>query len=514
MKKRLLAMLMCVAMVATLLVGCGEDKPADDATTNSPTPTPTTAVQATPTTPVIDENYETIDPVAHLTFDGEDEGYVAITQIEDLGTLTGATYGIGETDVNFIYSDGAVGKCLYLDGKYGVDLNLEPTNTDAYSVSFWLYADRLSTYGPTLQMGHNMGMASDAGNNVTWFNVTQSEWGESSAKIFPIVWSRNEASDAAADVDCWPWMYGFDNAIHGKREWVMVTIVCTGEEQTGPTGNKTVGAEYYINGTLVYDSHENYSNGTWFEYTWDATLAPNIMKPGDAEFESYFGVNYWDTIFKGFVDDLYVFDQAIAAGQVRDLYQLGNPNVVPSAEGAGEELPTVGNAEITGTAVGAVDYTTAFWGAHSQTWEVASGESKTVTFKNYHGAEASNWNNFVVVLQNVADAHSATDNADYKEYFVGRADNYGWAGEVNTGVADHGLCTVESTWDWTTFEKDIQGATVELTVTNNGTSADIVAKVTAADGTTVREQKYLGIAVDGAVHFCLTVDSCCLDIIG
>ena len=128
-------------------------------------------------------------------------------------------------------------------------------------------------------MGYNMGKASDAGNDVTWFNVTQSEWGDNSAKIFPIVWSRNEASDAPDGTDCWPWMYSFDSAIHGKREWAMVTIVCSGETQTGSAGQTTVGAQYYVNGVLTYDSQDNYNNSSYFEYTWDATLAPNIMQP-------------------------------------------------------------------------------------------------------------------------------------------------------------------------------------------------------------------------------------------
>ena len=126
-------------------------------------------------------------------------------------------------------------------------------------------ADRLSTFGPTLQMGYNMGKAADAGNDVTWLNVTQSEWGADSAKIFPIVWSRNEASDAADGTDCWPWMYAFDNEIHGKREWVMVTIVSSGEVQNGATGATTVGAQYYVNGVMVYDSQANYSSNAYFE---------------------------------------------------------------------------------------------------------------------------------------------------------------------------------------------------------------------------------------------------------
>ena len=295
----------------------------------------------------------------------------------------------------------------------------------------------------------------------------------------------------------------------------MVTIVSSGEVQNGATGATTVGAQYYVNGVMVYDSQANYSSNAYFEYTWDASLAPNIMQPGDNEFKAYFGINYWDTVFKGYVDDLYVYDTALTAGQVATLYQMGDPSVTPVApegDAAEEETAETSAITITGTAVGAEDCTTAFWGAHSETWAVAEGESVSKTFVNWHGAEAANWNNFVVVLQNVADAHSADDNADYAEYAVVRSDNYGWKGELNTAAnADELGWVLESNWNWDTFADDLQGATVVVTVTNNGTTADVVADVTTASGATY-QQKYGNIAVDGDLYFCLTVDNCCLDV--
>lgn len=347
MKKRILAAFMCAGMAASMFAGCGGSSgtqtTADEAqqsdVAQAETETAQTETDETQTESVETEAAETeaaapvaemaepeelpAEAFAHITFDGEDEGYQAVAQTDDVGDNDGATYGLAQTDAELTYEEGVVGNCLYLDGSYGIDLGLQATNTDAYTVSFWMNADRLATFGPTLQMGYNIGKAADAGNDVTWLNVTQSEWGIDSAKIFPIVWSRNEASDAADGTDCWPWMYAFDNEIHGKQEWVMVTIVCTGEVQNGTTGATTAGAQYYINGVMVYDSQANYTDNAYFEYTWDASLAPNIMQPGDNEFEAYFGINYWDTIFKGYVDDLYVYDTALTAGQVATLYQMG-----------------------------------------------------------------------------------------------------------------------------------------------------------------------------------------------
>ena len=149
-----------------------------------------------------------------------------------------------------------------------------------------------------------------------------------------------------------------------------------------------------------------------------------------------------------------------------------------------------------GTVIGNEDNSTGWWTAHSETVKVAEGESKKVTFYNFtNGVE--NWFNFLVVLQNVADAHGAADNADYKEYAVVRADNWGW------GAGYDGIATPTSNWNWDTFKSDMNGAKVDLTVTNNGDTADIIANVTTEKGKSYF-QKYTGIAITGDLYFCLT----------
>ena len=510
MKKKFLSVLLAAAMVASL-AACGGDDTGSNAGNSNDTENEGNQGGSDEVTPgAIPEAF------AHITFDeGAGEGYTVVERAEnDPGSNTGATHGIVDSSATLGYADGPVGQAIYLDGTHALDLHLQPTNTDAWTISYWMNADRVATYAPTLQVGYNMGMADNSGNNVTWFNITQSEWGENDNgnRIFPIVWSRNEASDAQDGTDCWPWMYAFDNERHGIREWVMVTLVASGEVQNGPAGTTTVGAQYYLNGQLVYDSQDNYTNHTyWEEWTWDASLAPNIMKP-DTELQSYFGINYWDTIYKGFVDDLYVFDSALDAGQVLALYQLGNPNVESVApEGVGEieeEVEPVAadhsSVVTTGTVVGATDCSTGWWSEFSDVAAVPSGESVTVNFINYTDTLA-NWHNFIVVLQNVPDVHSADANPDYKEYAVVRADNYGW------GSGYEGIVTPECDWNWETFTTDMDGAKVELTITNNGDSADIVAVVTTATGT-VYNQKYIGIAVDGDLYYCLGVENAFLDI--
>ena len=76
-----------------------------------------------------------------------------------------------------------------------------------------------------------------------------------------------------------------------------------------------------------------------------------------------------------------------------------------------------GNGMVTKAAdvtIGEKNYSTAFWGAHSEAYKVVPHTSSTVSFTNHGGS--SNWNNFVVVLN---------DPDTKKEIGVVRADNWG-----------------------------------------------------------------------------------------
>ena len=518
MKKKVLAALLSATMVMSMMTACGgNEKPAassSEPVASSSEAAPTEAPAAEPTeTPVepteepaasgLAEAEELPEALYHFAMDGTDAGITTLVRLDSQpGENTGATHGIAEgttyidkdgaeQPIVVQYADGPVGTCTYIDGNFGLGFDVNGFDSDAYTISFWVNADRLSTYGPTLQLGANMGMADDAG--VKWINFTQTEWGANSAKIFPVVWDRN------SETGVWPWVYAADDAIHGKKEWVLITLVSTGSTYNyAEDGLDRVACQLYLDGVLAYDAVEGSYGG----------LAPNIMKPHD-NFECYFGINYWDTIFKGFVDEFYIFDEALTAGQVASLYLEGDPTVESVAEAPAEiEAEPVANdnsgVATTGTVVGSMACDTAFWSVWSDTVQVPAGESVSVNFKNYTDGLA-NWNNFLVILQNVPDVHAAADNADYKEYAVMRADNFGWGGGYD------GIATAECDWNWDTFAAEMNGADVNLTITNNGDTVDVVAVVTGSSGT-VYNQKYTGIAVDGDVYYCLSCEKAFLDI--
>ena len=142
--------------------------------------------------------------------------------------------------------------------------------------------------------------------------------------------------------------------------------------------------------------------------------------------------------------------------------------------------------------IGADDNSTGWWGAHSQDITVPNGKTYTTRFKNFTSG-ANNWNNFVVVLT----------RADNSEYAVVRSDNYGW-GDSYAACTPSGGQT-----DWAGWLSAMDDATVTVSVTNNGSSADVKCVMVGNDGITYK-QDYIGISPIEAdnLRFRFTVDGC------
>ena len=129
------------------------------------------------------------------------------------------------------------------------------------------------------------------------------------------------------------------------------------------------------------------------------------------------------------------------------------------------------------TVIGNEDNTSAFFGALSKVFNVPAGKTVSTQFVNYT-AGGSNWFNFVAVLVN---------KANDKEYAAVRADNYGWG-------PGYDACThASSCKDWGAWLAAMDGAKVQLSVTNvgNGT-ANIKATMIGNNGVTYT-QTYNGI---------------------
>lgn len=149
---------------------------------------------------------------------------------------------------------------------------------------------------------------------------------------------------------------------------------------------------------------------------------------------------------------------------------------------------------VTPSVLGAEDNSSAWWSAHLDAdVKVPEGETRQFSFTNYTSG-ANNWNNWVIVLRNTAKA----------EYGVLRSDNYGWGNGYSAALSSGGQS------DWATWLAAMNGAKVNIFVTNVGNStADVQAVMKGTDGKTY-VQYYLGVNTvnpnDLNVDF--TVDGC------
>ncbi len=166
------------------------------------------------------------------------------------------------------YVDGKYGKAIYLDGTCGLELCDANALGDSYTLSFWMKPDAVNgAVDPTLAAG--------TFSPEYWLNLTFD------AKI----WSKQ--TDYVAT--------GAANA-YKAGEWQNVTLVVDGQA-AGSIAN-TVTGKLFVNGNLV--SSGDVVNG--------------IMTNAGAKV--YFGVNAWDAYFKGALDDVMLFNQALSDDQV------------------------------------------------------------------------------------------------------------------------------------------------------------------------------------------------------
>ncbi len=131
--------------------------------------------------------------------------------------------------------------------------------------------------------------------------------------------------------------------------------------------------------------------------------------------------------------------------------------------------------------IGKSDFSSGFWTVFADDVQVKSGETKTFKFTCYSD-NVANWHSPVVILR----------TAEKAEYAILRQDNYGWG----TGYS---AATLESNWNWDTFVSSINGSSYEVSVTNNGTTFDVVYNVVDGNGDS-HYQKYIGIAAAGTTQ--------------
>lgn len=448
MKKKVVSMLLSMAMISTLMAGCGGDTQE-----SSSQPASSDSSEAvTQTTPAPEQASAEAIPAAkyYFSFDEKD----GAKGIQPTGMDTGALFA-ADKDVKFI--PGVKGDAVYTDGLTGYKLTDVNGVGDTYSISFWTYATRFANYMPCVQFGPDI--HGDATGGQHYLNITRSEWNPDGPS-FPCIWSYDQLDDAL-----WP-NWAPAEANEHLKEWLNIVLVVD-PKKVSEDGTMIL-ADLYLNGELLGEGI-NVVNGT--------------MAASD-NYDFLLGVNYWDAVFKGAFDELYIFDQALTPGQVKTLYAEGDTSVAFAEPERIIEVVESGNAIDT---LGNTQLQAGFWSDWTRSFEIKDGETKQVTLHNYSDG-INTWDNYVCVFTNEeTQAHqdpNSTGNADHKEWAVVRADCYAWVGDKNPDTAkdDFNFNWTWANWDtWKT--KVMMDTTVNMTINRSGDTLTIVADHVDFNGT-------------------------------
>lgn len=208
---------------------------------------------------------------AEYSFEGDLSAKDGVAQD---GTVTGGL--IGSSGGTVSYTTGVVGQALLLDGTSGVRLPNNLVTSQQYSISVWLKPTVMTDYTTAL-FG-----ASDTSN---WLSLVPQH---NNTDIGPL----NSSTLWAATGGAWWNEFNFGEPVFSTQGWTHLVI--TVDAST---------AKVYLNGVINMESTE----------------FPNLFALG-LPTEWGIGVNYWDTPYKGAVDELKFFYETIDAEKVTELY--------------------------------------------------------------------------------------------------------------------------------------------------------------------------------------------------
>lgn len=272
-------------------------------------------------------------PVATYTFDGtlsSKEGTTAKAYARAYGAYSGdITYVAGR---NAAITSDTEDKAVQL-GSYGLELAEKNIGTE-YTVSCWVKPDgTIANNMPVIALGYH--------TPELWTAIS-GDGGTNACKV----WANDKVNNKFA----WKTL---GNMTIPSGEWSMVTL-----SQTAGT------LSMYLNGNLV---------GT--------AAAPDIMNGENAAID--LGVNNWDDLFTGQMDDVSVYNRSLTATQVRYLYDGKDEETVFKEEGftVTDELTMFQNEKrtIAVTLPSAVAAENATISYQSKNEDVATVDNGTVT---------------------------------------------------------------------------------------------------------------------------------------
>lgn len=447
MKKKILALLLCTALTTAMVTACGnadEGASGSDGTEqtqeSSPESSPESTVEPSEQEPAQSEEIPT--PKYYFSFD-EKDGTAGITP-----TKKGDGETIETVDKEVVFIPGVKGEAAYIDGTYGLRLDEVNGVGDTYSLSFWMYANRNANYMPTTQFGPDV--HGDATGGQHYLNITWADWSGSSE--YPCIWSYDQNAEGSP----WP-NWSPETADTRLNKWVNITLVVDSSKKS--EDGQYIVADIYVNGEREPVSE-----------TKPVNIITGTMAPSD-NFDFLLGVNYWDAMLKGAFDELYIFDTALTEGQVKTLYEAGDPTVEYNPPERVVEVVVDENAL---EAIGNTDLNAGFWTDWTSAYEIPNGVTKVFKLNNFSsGLEL--WHNYVMVFTNEhSEAHTDPNTASdaHKEWAAVRADAFGW-------TPDGDIDASAFTWTWGNWESWKTVSMVDADVTIEVKREDNILNISA-----------------------------------
>lgn len=150
--------------------------------------------------------------------------------------------------------------------------------------------------------------------------------------------------------------------------------------------------------------------------------------------------------------------------------------------------------------VGAEDNTSGFFVEKSASYAIPAGKVLHLEFTNY-GSGAVTWNNW-----NIAVTKKPFGETGYAEYFVLRADNYGWTPKTNFNDTPSLRDDLTWTGNWDTFITDMNGAQVTMTIEHTTEGGMLLNAVAVGNGNTYTETYKFPVSVSEDIFAFLFTD--------
>ena len=173
---------------------------------------------------------------------------------------------------------------------------------------------------------------------------------------------------------------------------------------------------------------------------------------------------------------------------------------------------------ITAQTVGNSDFSSGWWSAWSQSFEIPAGKLLHLEFTN-HSDKVENWHNWVLVFANVGGGiHSSDEDSAYSESLALRADAYGWASGWNSAltyididgktIADFDAAGEDF---WATWKEKIDGAYHTMEIDRSAAGVTFITTAAEATDGSIINYTYNFELPDPITYAFLTVENAYLE---